>query len=460
MIRIFRHYISGNYLGLTLLEATLFFWALYCAKMIRYQAFFINYNLVIASLIYAFVMLVSVTGMGLYQRTQGAGGREFLFRLVGSFILGSLGMTAILYLVRGIVIERTVFLMAAIISFVGMYMIRHVFYKLVDQQLLKRRVLVVGAGARASKILNVENREGYANVQIIGYARNHQERLQVPPGRVIEIPGTLSQYTLEQNIDEIVIAPDERRKGLPVKALLDCKMKGIDVIDLSTFFEREGGVVRVDTLNPSWLLFSDGFQVGFSKDVIKRLFDIAASLLSLGVIWPVMMVTALVIWIESYGRGPVLYTQVRVGANWRLFKVIKFRSMHIDAEEGGKALMAEKGDRRVTRVGYWLRRCRIDELPQLFNVLKGEMSFVGPRPERPEFVEKFAETIPYYSERHRVKPGITGWAQLCYPYGTSEQDALEKLQYDLYYVKNYSIFLDFIVMLQTIEVVLWGKGAH
>jgi lipopolysaccharide/colanic/teichoic acid biosynthesis glycosyltransferase len=173
-----------------------------------------------------------------------------------------------------------------------------------------------------------------------------------------------------------------------------------------------------------------------------------------------MLLTALAICIESGWRAPILYRQMRVGLNWKPFQVIKFRSMCTDAEKDGKAQWARTKDDRVTRVGGFIRKCRIDELPQLFNVLRGEMSFVGPRPERPEFVEKFAETIPYYSERHRVKPGITGWAQLCYPYGSNYHDAIEKLQYDLYYVKNYSLFLDMLIMLQTVEVVLWGKGAR
>ncbi|MDV3242705.1 MAG: exopolysaccharide biosynthesis polyprenyl glycosylphosphotransferase, partial [Methylocaldum sp.] len=203
-----------------------------------------------------------------------------------------------------------------------------------------------------------------------------------------------------------------------------------------------------------------GFRYSGFQQLSKRAFDVLASLALLAVSWPIMLLTALAIVLESGWRAPVFYHQVRVGKNWRLFKVIKFRSMRTDAEKDGKARWATRNDDRVTRVGRFIRKTRIDELPQLFNVLKGEMSFVGPRPERPEFVEKFAETIPYYSERHRVKPGITGWAQLCYPYGSNYQDAIEKLQYDLYYVKNYSLFLDFLIMLQTIEVVVWGKGAR
>jgi sugar transferase (PEP-CTERM system associated) len=215
----------------------------------------------------------------------------------------------------------------------------------------------------------------------------------------------------------------------------------------------------LDLLQPSWLIFSDGFRYGWLRVITKRMFDIGASGALLFFAWPVMVLAALAIVIESGGRGPIFYRQVRVGENWRLFQLIKFRSRRVDAESNGPQ-WATKNDSRVTRVGAFMRKTRIDELPQLFNVLKGDMSFVGPRPERPMFVEQLSQNIPFYSERHRVKPGVTGWAQICYPYGASEEDAQQKLQYDLYYVKNYSLFLDLLILLQTAEVILWGRGAR
>jgi sugar transferase (PEP-CTERM system associated) len=237
-------------------------------------------------------------------------------------------------------------------------------------------------------------------------------------------------------------------------------MNGVTVIDLLTFFERETGRVRHDILQPSWMIFSDGFLKGSTRAVIKRMFDIGVSLGMLAVVWPFMLLTALAIKIESRFNGPILYFQQRTGENGEPFNVMKFRSMHTDAEKDGIARWAKKNDSRITRVGSFIRKTRLDELPQIFNVLRGDMSFVGPRPERPEFVEKLEEKIPYYAERHRVKPGITGWAQIRYPYGASEQDSSAKLEYDLYYVKNYSLFLDMLILLQTAEVVLWGKGAR
>lgn len=213
-------------------------------------------------------------------------------------------------------------------------------------------------------------------------------------------------------------------------------------------------------MRPSSIIFAEGFQQALLERTIKRLFDIVASLLLLALTWPVMLVAALAIWIESGGRGPILYRQTRVGFNGRLFEVIKFRSMRVDAEKDGIARWAQVGDSRITRVGRILRESRIDELPQLFNVLRGNMSFVGPRPERPQFVAELNERIPYYSLRHIVNPGITGWAQICYPYGASEQDARNKLQYDLFYIKNHSFFFDVIILLQTVHAILWGRNAR
>ncbi len=251
---------------------------------------------------------------------------------------------------------------------------------------------------------------------------------------------------------------DDRRRAFPVQELLECRLSGIDVIDLVSFLERETGRVRLDVLNPSWMIFADGFRRDPLRLFSERAFDLIASIGLLLVIWPVMLIAALAIKIEDGFSAPVFYRQARVGLEGRVFQVLKFRSMSTDAELDGLARWADKDDERITRVGAVLRKMRIDEVPQIINVLTGDMSFVGPRPERPEFVAALNEKIPYYRERHCVKPGITGWAQLCYPYGSSEHDALEKLQYDLYYVKNHSLIFDVAILLQTAEVVFWGRG--
>jgi sugar transferase (PEP-CTERM system associated) len=464
MIRVFRHYISSTYLIIFLLDCGIFFSAFYMGAVLRFfpdlQSSFAVIDLTNPSAIFCAFMLASTTGMGLYQRVQQGGDAAMLLRVLASFMLGTILMGVVFYAVPTIFVGRGVFGYALLSALALTLFSRFLFLKFVDRQELRRRVLVLGSGYNANIIQQFENKEPNPTFRVIGFVPMGGDICRVEPHRLCTLGMPLNEFAVAHDIDEIVVAPDDRRGGLAVDEILDCKMNGLDVVDLLHFFEREAGLIRVDCLYPSWLVFSDGFRYSGFQQLSKRAFDILASLALLAVSWPIMLLTALAIVVESGWRAPIFYYQVRVGKNWRLFKVIKFRSMRIDAEKDGRARWATRDDDRVTRVGRFIRKTRIDELPQLFNVLKGEMSFVGPRPERPEFVEKFAETIPYYSERHRVKPGITGWAQLCYPYGSSYQDAIEKLQYDLYYVKNYSLFLDLLIMLQTIEVVIWGKGAR
>jgi len=295
---------------------------------------------------------------------------------------------------------------------------------------------------------------------VVGYVPGSCDSVTVPEDQIIRGGGTLFDVCREYRVEEIVVAMDDRRRGFPVQELLECRLRDIDVIDMLSFLERETGKVRVEVLTPSWMIFGSGFSRSGPRQFTARALDVLASLALLSISWPVMLLTALAIKIEDGMRAPVFYSQTRVGLEGRSFQLLKFRSMRVDAEKEGKAIWAEKQDRRVTRVGSATRAIRLDELPQIFNVLAGDMRFVGPRPERPEFVESLCAKIPYYRERHIVKPGITGWAQLCYPYGSSEQDAIEKLQYDLYYVKNHSLIFDLSILAQTIEVILWRKGAR
>jgi sugar transferase (PEP-CTERM system associated) len=281
----------------------------------------------------------------------------------------------------------------------------------------------------------------------------------VPAADLLAMQGSLSETAATLGVDEIVIALTERRSGsMPLRQLLDCKLAGIKVYDLNSHFEKTLGQIRVDYLSASWLIFGEGFNQGALRTIVKRLFDlVSATVLSI-VSSPLMLATALLIKLES--RGPVLYRQERTGLHGKSFFVTKFRSMRTDAEKDGKPRWASANDDRVTRVGQIIRRLRIDELPQLFNVLKGEMSLVGPRPERPFFVDQLTQEIPFYAVRHSVKPGVTGWAQVRYHYGSTVEDSQEKLQYDLYYVKNHTLFLDLVVLLETVGVVLTGKGAR
>ena len=293
----------------------------------------------------------------------------------------------------------------------------------------------------------------------MGFLAIEGEEVYIDKNQLINASDGLFDYVEKNNIEEVIVAIDDRRKMFPVDDVLECKLNGIAVLDISTFFERQTGRIKLDALHPSNLIFSDGFVQRRIDQFLKRCFDITASLLLLSLTWPFMIITAFAIMLESGFKGTILYRQVRVGLYDKNFEVIKFRSMTMDAEKNG-AQWAQEIDPRVTRVGNIIRKYRIDELPQLFNVFLGNMSFVGPRPERPEFVKELSKAIKYYEIRHYVKPGITGWAQICYPYGATQYDSRNKLEYDLYYMKNYSIFLDAMILLQTIQVVLWKQGSR
>jgi sugar transferase (PEP-CTERM system associated) len=276
--------------------------------------------------------------------------------------------------------------------------------------------------------------------------------------KVIGSYDQLLEIVQREGIDQIVIAMPDRRGKLPVEALLTCKMQGIQVEEWTTFYEKVSGKIMLENLRPSWMIFSSGFSVSPLLRLLKRLGDILLAGIGLILTAPLLPVIAMLIKIES--RGPVFFTQERVGQNGQLFVLIKFRSMYDDAERITGPICADENDLRITGVGRWLRRTRLDELPQLLNVLRGEMSFVGPRPERPFFVEQFAKEIPYYTQRLSVKPGITGWAQVNYPYGATQEDAVEKLRLDLYYIKNISLLLDLFIVLKTAKIALLGQGAR
>jgi sugar transferase (PEP-CTERM system associated) len=310
------------------------------------------------------------------------------------------------------------------------------------------------------RLAKLRRRADQRGFRLLGFVPAEGEDNIVAEDRLVRVNGGLAEYARKNAIEEIVVAMDDRRRGFPLKELLECRLEGIVISEQVTFLERETGKVHLELLTPSWIIFGGGFRRNGMRVHSERIFDLAASFGLLLIASPLMLLTALAIKLEDGLSAPIFYGQDRVGFGGRIFRVLKFRSMRVDAERDGKAQWATTNDNRVTALGKYLRKLRIDELPQLLNVLRGEMSFVGPRPERPQFVDKLAETIPYYRERHSVKPGITGWAQLCYPYGASEQDAVEKLQYDLFYVKNHDLVFDMLILLQTVEVILLGKGAR
>ena len=400
--------------------------------------------------------------MGLYQsRFRGGVLGVFLRSLIG-FVAGGVFLALVFYVVPALYFGRGVFGLAVLIAFFMVGTIRPMFFYYVDRDLLKVRALVLGAGDRAATIeRRLRRRVDRRGFRIVGFVPlETDDSVAVGSADVVELGNrTLLDYCIDHDVDEIVVAADERRGGIPLEQLLEVKMHGLEVIDLLSFFEREQGKLPLDILRPDWLIYSDGFERGVLRDIVKRAFDILASVLILVVTWPFMLLCMLAIKIEDGGTAPLFYRQVRVGFLGRPFGVLKFRSMSVDAEAAG-AQWATKNDSRVTRVGAVIRQTRVDELPQILNVLRGDMSFVGPRPERPHFVEQLEEQIPYYRERHAVKPGITGWAQVCYPYGASLRDSVQKQEFDLFYIKNHTIFLDLLILCQTAEVVLFGKGAR
>lgn len=306
---------------------------------------------------------------------------------------------------------------------------------------------------------NVDKRnfEIHGFVEIEGDVAGH-----IPDSKILHVDykEALYEYAVENEIDQLVIACDERRNMLPVEHLFKCKTRGIDVIEILDFIEQETGQIAVNLIYPSWVIYSNGFEMNhrFKTSLDHRLNALLAFAVLL-LVWPLMLITALVIYFDDGRRtgASVFYRQIRIGIDGKPFQILKFRSMRPDAEAGG-AQWASKNDSRVTSIGGFIRKYRIDELPQLFNIIRGEMGFVGPRPERPEFVEQLVKEIPYYAQRHNVKPGLTGWAQLKYPYGSTTEDAQEKLKFDLYYIKHRTLLLDIVILIRTVEVVLFGKG--
>lgn len=406
------------------------------------------------------VLFACLGSVGLYHFHQRVSFREVFVRLGVAVAVSGIVLAAVFYILPITTIPARMMAVAAVLAILMLLLVRYGFARSVDENIFRRRTLVFGDGERAAAISELRRRADRRGFKLLGRLSAPGDALTSTENDLIAHDRPLVEIANELGVDEIVIAMDDRRGNLPVRELLDCKLRGIDIIELVDFMERETGMIRIDLVNPGWLIFTPGFSIGGFRRTIKRVTDLAVASIVLLVSWPIMLLIAAAIAIDEGWRAPVFYRQERVGLHGNTFEVVKFRSMRIDAEVDGEAVWAKEDDERVTTVGGFLRKYRLDELPQVFNVLAGEMSLVGPRPERPEFVSKLSENIPYYAERHTVKPGVTGWAQLRYAYGSSEEDAARKLQYDLYYVKHQNLMLDILILLQTVEVVLWGKGAR
>ena len=464
MIRFFRHYVPLNLLLLVLVEALILGGAIYAGVSARFMENGVVPDellpLMPKALAFTAVMMGLMTASGLYDLQWQGGVRALLHRLGLSFGLGLLSMSLLFYFFPGLLVGRGAFLLSFGLALLGILLSRALFIRWARGGAFKTRALVVGTGSRAAQIESLLNDRGHSsNTEVVGYIPMGGSHHFVDHVRILDTSESLPELITRLQISEIILAVRDRRNGgIPVQELLKCKLRGIRIMELSSFFERENGHLQLDSLNASWMILAEGFYQGIARDTIKRLFDLLVSAAMLAVSLPIMAFAVLLIKLES--PGPVLYRQERVGQGGRNFTILKFRSMCVDAEKDGKPRWARKNDSRITFTGRLIRRTRIDELPQIFNVFFGDMSFVGPRPERPYFVEDLSLKIPYYAVRHTVKPGITGWAQVRYPYGATDEDAMHKLQYDLYYVKNHSLFLDLMILFQTAQVVLWGKGAR
>jgi sugar transferase (PEP-CTERM system associated) len=462
VIRVFKHYVPYAVLLLGAIDLVLLMVAAEAGWTLRLWQIAGEFDPDTARLpnmlAFTFAMQSSMVAVGVYHVEALQSVRIAVARLLVAVAFGILLLSLLFFLFPPVSFWRSSLFYATGIGFLLTGAVRTGLRDLLGGERFRRRVLVVGAGPRAARVEALARREG-AGFGVVGFVGMNDGPSAVAHSVNRADIASLPDHLLKLGAGEVVLALEERRNALPLNDLLRIKTTGVEVHDFSSFIERETGRVDLDSLNPSWLIFSDGFSAGRRlSSAGKRLFDVAVSLVLLLLTFPLIALATLAVKLES--RGPALYRQRRVGLYGQVFDVVKIRSMRVDAEVGGKAVWAQKDDPRITRVGRLIRTLRIDELPQAWSVLKGEMSFVGPRPERPQFVADLEARLPYYSERHVVKPGITGWAQINYPYGASVEDAREKLEFDLYYAKNYTPFLDLLILLQTARVILWPAGAR
>ena len=462
MIRLFKHYIPHAVLLLAALDFLLLLGAAELGWVYRAQQIGMDVERIATRYVplvsFAVSLQVAMIAVGVYGTEALQSLRFATARLLVAISLGVIFLSVLSFIQPGATLWRSNSLHAMVFSFLMLITLRILLGQMIGGEAFKRRLIVLGAGPRADRIRQLAERRG-SGFSIVGYIAMNDGKKVIPEAIDRSAIYNLADFVVRLGASEVVLALEERRNALPLSDLLRIKTTGVHVNDLSSFLERETGRVDLDSVNPSWFIFSDGFSSGRRlSSFAKRLFDIGASFLLLVLTAPLILLAAIIVKLDS--KGPAFFRQRRVGLYGQEFEIIKLRSMRQDAEVSGKAVWAAENDPRITRVGQIIRKLRIDELPQAWSVLKGEMSFVGPRPERRQFVEDLEKHMPYYAERHMVKPGITGWAQINYPYGASIEDARHKLEYDLYYAKNYTPFLDLLILLQTLRVVLWPEGAR
>lgn len=451
------------------IDAVLALAALYSAAVLRFgysevRSMLLETANILVAGVFVIVVLSSAHLMETYDFSKNTKKREIFINTILGSISSFFLLSIVYYLNPAVMLGQGVLFLAVSLFALYQFFWHTVYMVYLHHPRFSQRVLILGTGQLASQMGELARTNSHY-CTLAGYATCYGDETKavdhsplITPGVIVGDAEDLMAVALKARADVIVVALSERRGIFPLRDVLRCKLNGIEIMDSPTFYERIYGKLMLEQITPSWIIFSSGFRRTRLLNVFKRCSDIVLSALGLLLAAPLFPVIALLIKLES--PGPLFFSQVRVGCREKPFKLYKFRSMAQDAEKSSGAVWAQKNDPRITRIGHFLRNSRIDEIPQLYNVLKGNMSFIGPRPERPEFVEKLKNVIPYYSKRHFIKPGLTGWAQVKYPYGASIEDAVEKLRYDLYYIEHFSMFLDSLILFETIKVVLFGRGGR
>ena len=468
MIQVFNQYVSVKGLLLMVVEASLIVLSLVCAVELRFWNnpaealfYFSLPDFAVQTTVVVFVCMACFYYNDLYDLSTGYSVVEWVLRVEQSLGAASLLLGLLYFMFPGLLLGRGVFIIGMVLVTVLVILGRKLLDKAWQLTAPTQRVVILGTGQMALELARELTRRSDLGVQLEGFvggsgSRGEGEKIFGFP--VLGPASEMETIAKARAISKIIVALEDRRGTLPTRELVTLRVQGVRVEEAASALSGLTGRVSLRAIRPSWFVFSDGFHRSKWNDLLKRILDLVAGILGLMVSLPVMILVALAVRLDS--KGPIIYRQRRVGGMGRCFDVLKFRSMRSDAEQENGAQWASENDPRVTRVGRFLRKFRLDELPQFYNVIRGEMSFVGPRPERPYFVEELRKTIPYYDERHSVRPGITGWAQVQYPYGSTIEDAFNKLEYDLFYLKNMSLMFDLAIIFRTVQIVIGGRGGR
>jgi len=462
-LRRLTHHLSAPLLVLLLADALIAYGALFAGAWLRFgldlaAATQILGPLTPRAITYAGCIVLGLTTMGLYRTRQRPTLIENIVRVLVGIGIGGFCHVLFFYLFPYYNTGRLTLAIAMMISFLGIALVRGLLLRFLDYNPLKWRVLLIGSGQVAAKVGLLRRRSDRRRFEVVGFIPGSEAEREFARRNTMG-PLLAPDFDPAQlSYDEVIVALDDRRGRFPTAQLLRHRAMGIPVRDIADFLEQETSKVDLDVLHPGWLIFATSGHSRWGFRIAKRMTDVGIGMVMLVLASPLLAMAVLAIRIEDGGGAPLLYRQRRVGRGGREFELLKFRSMRLDAERGGPLWASRQGDDRVTRAGALMRRFRIDELPQLVNVIRGEMSIVGPRPERPEFVSMLSQQLPLYDYRHCMRPGLAGWAQLNFPYGASVEDANEKLKYDLFYIKNTGILFDLVILMQTLEVVIWGRG--